>query len=764
MSVAYSVLVALLSLVFLWILGFALLLPMESKNQAQGSTLFFLAPVVGLASISIVCTFATLAGLPSDLYARAIGVPLLLLALFVLAVQFRDYSVENARKNVWIPPTITFVVAAVMGFLPLILGGWQYVILRGNGTDAFNYVAMADALKGYPIDWILGVSKDRLVEVSPSLSLAQDLLRTRWTTSSVLAFFSSLFNIPPIGFEYAFTVMLFVVTSSSLIAALILVGLRQSLAAILSLAFCFGFWGQLVLDLRAFSHIAALPILIPIIVQLMITTTGTDASIPRILDWRINTLFIGAVIFQYPEIVLAFLPGILILLVLRLNRDGRWRLLDKKTSGYLLRLGISTAFIVTPLLGFLLAFTKSQAKFGLQKTPGWEVAYFSWLRDPTRGMWGLSVSPGLGAILDHGYSAVGFLIAVLLDIVIVLRIVDLVRHKDRSWFSLEAGIVALAGTGVASAACLILVGNPWAAGKLATYFSVLIPIWFAMLLAEGLSTPISSLSPKAKIMSRLTSVVMAAWVISNFIFAAARIVHSKNGTDYSGYINHHGEYRRVNADIFQGPLISTCPQGSTVAVIDPRVWFREFSVHVLEGLGFRVKLPGISAIRSTEAENSLLYKPSRISCVFYGGGKLTTAVQGQVAPSIAPSPSSLAGVTSIQNEYGLEFYVEEQSVYFWDSGRPVELKLFSDIDREINLEFELCPGRNRTEANPINVHFSNIQTSVRITRCTLVTLPLRVSSGISPLNMSVEDSENMPTIIGRDTRDLKLSVKLLGIR
>lgn len=763
MSISYSVLIALLSFAFLWALGFAVLCVTERKYQAQDSRMLLLSPVVGLALISIISTFATLANLPSDLYAKVLGVALSLLTLFVLAVQFRNYSVENLRRNVWITPATIFFIAAVLGLLPLILGGWQYAILRGNGTDAFNYVALANVLKEYPIDWILGASKQQLVEVSPSLSIAQDLVRTRWTTSAVLAFFSSFFTIPPIGSEYTYTVMLFMVTSFTLAAALVMVGLRQSLAAILSLAFCFGFWGQLVLDLRAFSHIAALPILVAIIGQLIARPIGTDPSSLCIMDWKINALLVAAAVLQYPEIVLAFLPGLFILLVLRLNQGGHWRPPSREIAGYLARLAVGTALLLSPLLGLLLAFTKSQAGFAMQKTLGWESAYFGWLRDPIRGIWGLAVPPGIGHFSDNGYSAVGFVIAVLLDIIIARRIFHLVRYRNRQWFWVEVGIAAMVGTGVAGAAFLISVGNPWAAGKLATYFSILIPIWFAIILAEGFASTEQNLGRKEKIERYLTTAVLATWITLNLFFATVRIVHAKTSTDYGGYMNQHGEYRRVNAAIFSGKLISSCPVGSTVAVIDPRVWAREFKVHLLEGLGYKVKLPGIGAIRSGELHDKLDSLPA-VSCVLVGDGRFSTGGQDKTTPSIIPLSAPLAGVININSEYGLEFDARGGYVYLWNSGRSVEIKLFSDRDREINLEFELCPGRVRTEANPIVVSFGDNQKSVKVTRCASVTLPQRASSGVSSLNMTVVDSDNAPTIIGRDTRDLKLLVKVLGLR
>ena len=589
MSISHSVLVALLSFSFLWFLGIVLLCGTYSRDQLQDSRLLFFAPVVGLALISIVTTFLTWANLPSDLYAKPLGVALLLSALFVLAVQVRDFSVLRSQRNAWIAPATTLLIASILGLLPLILGGWQYAILRGNGADTFNYVAMANALKEYPMDWILGTSKQQLAEISPSLPLVQELINARWTTSAVLAFISSFTNISPLEFEYAYTVILFMVTSFALAAALVTVGLRQSLAAILSIAFCFGFWGQFILDLRAFSQIAAIPILVAIIGQLIARPTGPIASSPGILDWKVNTILIVAAIFQYPEMISAFLPCLFFLLLLRLYQGGRWAPPGREALVYCTRLVLGTGLLLAPLLGFLFAFTSGQARFAVQKSLGWEDAYFSWLKDPIRGIWGLSVSPGIWSPLDYGYVAAGVFTGIALSIIFVRRTFNLARYRNRPWFISEAGIAAMVAFAAAGAAYLVLIGNPWAAGKLVTYFSILIPIWFAIVLVEELPLPVPKSDMKQKLWRYLTLAAVASWALCNLAFAVARIVHAMEGSDYSDYIRHNGSYRRANADLFAQKPVSNCPHGAVVTVIDPRLYAREFQVHFLEGLGYKVE-------------------------------------------------------------------------------------------------------------------------------------------------------------------------------
>jgi hypothetical protein len=93
----------------------------------------------------------------------------------------------------------------------------------------------------------------------------------------------------------------------------------------------------------------------------------------------------------------------------------------------------------------------------------------------------------------------------------------------------------------------------------------------------------------------------------------------------------------------------------------------------------------------------------------------------------------------------------------------MEIKLFSDRESEISFEFELCPGKNRTETNPIFVYLGDKQKYVKLTQCTFVTIPQHVSKGVNIFRISVMDSDRDPTIIGKDTRDLRLLVKILGI-
>lgn len=374
----------------------------------------------------------------------------------------------------------------------------------------------------------------------------------------------------------------------------------------------------------------------------------------------------------------------------------------------------------------------------------------------------MGINPGLWHYFDKGFVIAAVFVTLILTFAVAVRVIKLLvsRQRLQGNFS-ESGLFLLGISGFVGAIVLIIRGNIWAAGKVLSYFSILIPIWMAIYLSKIKLSKLNSRWNRAS--SLILCVAILGWGVMNLVLGGARVIHAVKGSDFRGYIMHHGEYRRVNADIMSGGLISNCPVGSTVAVIDPRIWAREFKVHFLEGRGYKVKLPGIGAIR-TEKFSDTFNSFSSISCVLTGDGRFSTVGQEEIHPSIMPLSSSLAGIIGINNDYGLEFDSKGRYVYLWNSGRPTEIQLFADRESEINLEFELCPGKNRTQANPIMVYLGDNQKSVKLIQCTFVTVPQHVPSGVSTLTISVMDTDKAPTIIGMDTRDLKLLVKILGIR
>lgn len=755
MSIANALIRSILFYGFLIILGRATIV--FCCHQLDPLENHAISPVIGLAVLTLLTTYLVLLGIPLDIVARS-----MMLGIAVFAIIFLVLSPRGGfNKGVYFSfkYLAPLFVTALFLTLPFILGGYQFAILRGNGTDAFNYVTMADALAKFPMNWILSQTKETLSVQSPSLPLAQDLLHSRWSTSALLSFASSAFGISPVEFEYVFTLTIMVVIFNALIAALSAICSLTRLTNWLPVVFVVGFWGQFTLDIRAFSQIASLPILVVLIGWLL---SCSNYSVPIFrYGISITAILFAALFFQYPEIVVAFLPGAGLIFLIFLLRTYRKNELTKEAIKKLAAFSLSTLFLITPLIKFIFRFAFEQVNSTANQSFGWEKAYFTWLKNPIQGLWGIAINPGLGHYFDNVFEGITFFIALVLTFGVITRVSVFLVLRQRLHDNLsEAGLFLIGISGLVGSIALFVRGNIWAAGKVLSYFSILIPIWMAIYISKKRLK--ESNSRLNKVLSRILFVTILGWMAINFIFAGARIVHAVNGNDFRNYIMHHGEYRRVNADIFSEKLISDCPIGSTVAVIDPRVWAREFKVHLLEGRGYKVNLPGIGSIRSGDLPDTV-NSFSSSSYLLVGDGRFSTVGQGKTHPSIISLSSYLIGIVGINNDYGLEFDAKGRYVYLWNSGRPMEIKLFSDRESEISFEFELCPGKNRTETNPIFVYLGDKQKYVKLTQCTFVTIPQHVSKGVNIFRISVMDSDRDPTIIGKDTRDLRLLVKILGI-
>ena len=221
-----------------------------------------IAPAVGFCLTSIAGTYLVLLDMPVSQWA----VPWLIFAVFLnilLIVQYfrKAGPVElHARRSfVYVA---SFLLAAILLLLPVLLGGLSFSILRGNGTDAFNYITMAGYLNNEPYSWIFKVSLHQAAELNPSYPLAQALLSTRWTTAAILAWTSRIAGLPAVKFEYGYTLLPILLAFGPTLLIVRNLGVRLRYTALTALAVCVGFWPQLVLDLRGMSQLDSIPLLL----------------------------------------------------------------------------------------------------------------------------------------------------------------------------------------------------------------------------------------------------------------------------------------------------------------------------------------------------------------------------------------------------------------------------------------------------------------------------------------------------------------------
>ncbi len=312
MSIANALICGVLFYGFLFLLGRAAIILCRYQNDPL--EIYAISPIIGLAVLTLLTTYLTLLGIPFGLVSKNVILGIAVLAIIFLArcSGFGSNRGILTRLEYLVP---LFVVALLVA-LPFIIGGYQFAILRGNGTDAFDYVTQADALSKFSIHWILAQTKGTLSLQSPILPFAQDLLQGRWSTSALLAFASSAFGISPIEFEYVFTLIMMVVLFNALVVALSATGALTRLTIWLPVVFVVGFWGQFILDIRAFSQIVSLPILV-VLIGWLLSNVNRSGQIFR-YGVVLTSLLSVALFFQYPEIVVAFLPGAGLIFLIRL--------------------------------------------------------------------------------------------------------------------------------------------------------------------------------------------------------------------------------------------------------------------------------------------------------------------------------------------------------------------------------------------------------------------------------------------------------------
>ena len=475
-----------------------------------------LSSVIGLAVITLLSTYLTLLGNPLGSISKEMVLVLAIGSLFIIVyprarisevkvlITFREYA-------------IALSITASLVTLPFILGGYQFAILRGNGTDAFNYVTMADALSRFPLDWILAQAKETLAAYSPNLPLGQELLHTRWSTSALLAFASGAFSISSIEFEYVFTLILMVVLFDAFVVSFSATNSLNKLTVWLPVVFVIGFWGQFTLDIRAFSQIASLPLLV-----VMIGWVLSRQSVPLFrYGTAITAIVLAALFFQYPEIILAFLPGAGLVFIVNLWLTRAETGLSSSRFVDTAKVLIPTLALIAPLLTFVISFAAEQGRFAVNKSLGWETAYFSWLKHPIRAIWGGGVSPGFGLYSDKAYAAAAFLIGLGLTVGVLVRAVMLMSSRRQFHINYsECGLLFLAASGLLGASLLVARDNIWAAGKVLSYFSILIPIWMAIYVSLN-KAPTSRLH---KAMFRVLGVSIIGWGIMNLAAIINRCV------------------------------------------------------------------------------------------------------------------------------------------------------------------------------------------------------------------------------------------------
>ena len=764
MSTVNTLIFGVLLYIILCLIGHAVIALFRLK--ADPLEVFALSPVIGLAFLTLLTTYLALLNIPFELVSKTIMLIIAILSTIYLVIIFRNDFKRGVlvRLKYLIPFLATFCLIA----LPFLIGGYQYAILRGNGTDAFNYVSMADAFSRFPMEWIMTQPESILREQSPNLVFAQEMFTSRWSTSALLAFNSSAFGISPIEFEYVFTLIMIVVFLSALIAALSAIGVLNSLTVWLPVAFIVGFWGQFILDIRAFSQIVSLPILV-VLVGWLLSIKNSHGPVFR-YGVGLTAILTVSLFFQYPEIVVAFLPGTLLLFLIHLWGRYIKKILTRKDFGRLIIFLIFIILLLTPLIDLLFRFALEQTQFAVTQSLGWEKAYFTWMKNPISGIWGVGINTGYMEFLDGIFTVLTFIIALALTLGVIVRFITiLLSRKQLKENMAEASLFLLCISGFLGAVILFAHGNAWAAGKVLSYFAFLIPIWMAINLSNkhlGESRP-----RLIQVSSIILILAILVWGSINVIYAGARITHAITESDFPGYMTNHGEYRRVNAGAIAKMPDINLPEGSTVTIFEPSTWGREFLAYYIEGNGYSALTPGFSGSRIikpdlNETNNEIEYVLANSR--FFASSNLTTPEDNTYNLIPTKPGNHFAAVVAFEGGYGMETYLGTSLRYIWTGEQDIWITLFA-TSINYNVSLRLCPGevRDSNDSLVVLVEVDGKQISqLEVTECMDLDVELLGDSEKKFIQIRIASSDlhHGPTILGQDTRDLRLRVELSQIR
>ena len=721
------------------------------------------APVIGMAFWTLISTYLVYMDIPLATISRLfVAIICILSILWLVRKRFHGQlssSLSPFFSDYWV---ILFLVATILA-LPFFIGGYEFAILRGNGTDAFNYVTMSDALSHFSLKWIQGQSTIVLAENSPTLPLAQSLLATRWSTSALLAMMANALGISSIEFEYVFTLVLMLVLFNALASVMTANRMLSRLTLVLSMAFVVGFWGQFILDIRAFSQIASLPFLVLSVGR--VTSPNTSDEVLR-YGVFLTSLIIAALIFQYPEVVLAYSPGFALIIFLRLWRQRHCDvvLYIRQRKNYIFS-GLLSLLMISPLIGFMFNFASSQAKFALGANIGWDSAYFSWMKQPILGVWGLGINPSLNLNVDIYFHWFAITIAIALTLIFFAWCLYCLKPFCKKLFTADFFLLVLITSGIFGYALLGWRGNLWSVGKLVSFFSILIPIWMAQLLFR------SELFFKSKKLKIAYIILTSLWILACFVYAGARIVHSHNGLDFPGYIQSHGEYKRVNAGLFEKKSMVGCPPGSYVRIFDTSIWGREFLIHIVEGRGFIAISTG--SVRGGYDANLVSELKSSLPSCIIGGDKYydvgNLASEGRVKFSSSRNDViQYASIVSIEGGYGVERNSQADSKFIWAGDSEVRVDIESRGLEKYSVSMGVCPGRVRKIGDEVIVFIyvnKNLYEAKKIQECTDLNVTVAgVKNRFDKIEISSLDPNGQATLIGPDTRDLRLKIEIKAIK
>ena len=539
----------------------------SSKNRLL--TALAIAPTTGFAITSIVATYLVLMDYPVKDWSRSFVLVCSAISLVIFIYSIINNSFEykelilKERDLLWL--IAGFVILVIIVVLPMLLGGFQFTLFRGNAGDSFNYMAMAEYLDHMPLSWKDSalISNNLLKNQLSTFTPLKDLLATRWTTSAMLAFSSQAANIPINQFEYSYSVLFFIIAFGPAFVFARKLNLDNVKALTIALIICAGFWAQFVLDTRAFSQINSIPLMLAICCMIpfdMRHSRGRRFKEPILLG------IVGAsLIFSYPEIVpLCALGVFLFIFVLFIKKA--------LSSEFILYVGNTLIILILlclPNIHFILSFMVTQLKYAASASNSWHEFYYSWLySEPIFGVWGLSPFLMLKGLIASQYFGVMVqslltLVGSVLSGIVLVSVVMVLISKRVDHISVL--LVSFVCATIIQFLFLFVRQQWWAAGK-----SLALGYPFFLLVATGVGWRNQILSFHPTFIKVINGCVWV-WVISQIVLFGARNINAGTRNEYLNYITHNAYYRQYDFDLspLQKLLNQLAPSNIWIVIQDP---------------------------------------------------------------------------------------------------------------------------------------------------------------------------------------------------
>ena len=469
---------------------------------------------------------------------------------------------------------------------PLAAGNKGYAVFRGNASDSFIYMFLARYFDEHPRAWSFSLSEDDVKAAAPMLGPSRSMLNIRWTSGAMLTACSRLGGLGILEFQYSFTLVSYLIFFAAMLPFLTAMGLSATAAAVSALALTTGFYGQMVLDIRAFSQINTLGLVIMLAYALSLPTPADRGGAIR------RAVLLGlcylASFVNYTEIF----PMIIGATAAYLTAKAMLGRLTRRESAVQVA-GLALGLIATWPVRFLYAHMLAQIHFTETAPQLWSDAYFSWLfYDVPAGIFGLP-------LLETGFSPwpawagldwPGWLVSVLAWGLAGLLTLGAVRALADTKRDAPLAALTFAAASLAAFALFCYKGTPWVAGKGLSYFY---PAIAALLLYAALARP-SGRPRLPRALAGLATILAVVFLGSQLLAAGLRPAYAARDIDYLRYVRNHGRYRAVDCDL--GPIRAALAKAKAdkVAVCSADSWKWAFLGLSLDG-PYQVTMPAALA-------------------------------------------------------------------------------------------------------------------------------------------------------------------------